>query len=143
MAIKNHRFKVGELVECDYGAFSDKKHPDGHIPPEIVKKRLVVILNNKLNRLVLVVPISSKIDQTSISKGLHVEICTTYFPKTDHYDERKRWAKSELIQAVSIDRLHLVNFNRKPIIKVLPREVVEEIQRAVIKAINAHNLFEN
>lgn len=143
MAIQQHRLKVGEILECDYGQFSSTFHVDGHIPPEMVKKRLVVVLNAKLNGLAIVVPISSTKNLDGIKKGYHIEIQPELVKNTSFYDKRTRWAKSELIQAVSRHRLYLIYDKGVRIIQILPRDVVVKIQKAVIKAISANTLLDN
>lgn len=142
MSIQQHRPKVGEILECDYGQFSNPYHVDGHIPPEMVKKRLVVVLNAKLNGLVLVVPISSTKNLDSIKHGYHIEIAPELIQETAFYDKRLRWVKSELVQAVSRHRLYHIYDKGTKITQYLPRDVVEKVQRAVIKAINANSLLD-
>ena len=64
----NYSPKVGEVLECDFGQFqydSETQRPavdnyDGRIPPEIVKKRMVIVLNGKLDSGCLVVPRASR-----------------------------------------------------------------------------------
>ncbi|MFZ7164622.1 MULTISPECIES: type II toxin-antitoxin system PemK/MazF family toxin [Avibacterium] len=143
MGIKTHRPKVGEILECDYGLFSENNHPNGHIPPEIIKKRMVVVLNGKLNGLALVVPVSSTKSLNGIQNGHHIEISSDLLKVTAFYDKRQRWAKAELIQSVSRERLHHIYDKGNKLIQYLPRELVEQIQKAVIKAINAKTLLDN
>ena len=101
MAITYHP-KVGEVLECNFGRFKqlsdgqiDPRNFDGRIPPEMVKQRMVVILNGKLNGNCLVVPISSAKDIGKIGQGLHVPLAPDLFEITSFYDRRERWAKAE------------------------------------------------
>ena len=56
----NHRPRVGELLECDFGQWSEPETVNGHIPPEMRKRRLVVVLNGDIDGYsVIVAPISS------------------------------------------------------------------------------------
>ncbi|TNH06625.1 type II toxin-antitoxin system PemK/MazF family toxin [Testudinibacter sp. TR-2022] len=142
MSIQQHRPKVGEILECHYGAFSENDDVNGHIPPEIIKKRMVVVLNGKLNGLALVVPISSTKSLDGIQNGLHIEVAPDLIRTTGFYDKRVRWAKAELIQAVSRKRLFHIYDKGSRITQYLPRDVVEKIQRAVIKAVNASTLLD-
>ncbi|MCL1127969.1 type II toxin-antitoxin system PemK/MazF family toxin [Shewanella surugensis] len=149
MAI-NYAPKVGEILECDFGTFQlDENNKNkmnnfnGRIPPEIVKKRMVVILNGKLNQGCLVVPISSSENSNFIQRGLHISLPHNLFRVTDFYDQRERWAKADLIQMVSRERLYKLKDKRYRFDQHLPREEVTKIQRAVIKAISANSLMNN
>lgn len=142
MKIKQHRPKVGEILECDYGLFSSQHSFDGHIPPEIIKKRMVVVLNGKLRGLALVVPISSTHNIEGIHQGYHIEIDPSLLKTTHFYDKRIRWAKAELVQAVSRHRLFHIHDRGMKITQYLPRDLVTKIQKAVIKAIGANTLLD-
>lgn len=141
--------KVGEVLECHFGVFAhnpgtmevNKKNFNGRIPPEIVKKRLVVVMNGKLSGGCIVVPISSSEDIRGIREGTHIEVPSLSIKITDFYDNRKRWAKAELIQMVSNERLFKLGDQGVSFKTYLEREKVTEIQLAVIKAINAKNLI--
>lgn len=137
--------KVGELLECHYGEFPEGTNLNfnNRIPPEIVKKRMVVVLNGKICRnSVIVVPISSSKDVGKIREQLHIAIDQNLIQETHFYDRRERWAKSEIIQHVSKVRLFKIkDSNGQQLTQYLPREVVAEIQRAVIKAISAKSLL--
>jgi uncharacterized protein YifN (PemK superfamily) len=145
MAI-TYRPKAGEILECTYGNFKvnengdiDKTNFVGRIPPEMVKNRLVVVLNGKLGGSCLVVPISSKLDQGAINQGRHVLLEPALFDlRNSFYDKRDRWAKAELIQPVSNMRLFkLKDDNGHRYAAYLSRPTVELIQRSVIKSISA------
>ena len=51
----NYSPKVGEVLECDFGQFQYDpttqlpltNNYNGRIPPEIVKRRMVIVLNGK------------------------------------------------------------------------------------------------
>lgn len=72
MAI-NFSPKVGEILECNFGNYPVSQNGqistayyDGRIPPEMIKNRLVVVLNGKINgNACIVVPLSTTRDQTS------------------------------------------------------------------------------
>ncbi|WP_439257262.1 type II toxin-antitoxin system PemK/MazF family toxin [Lonepinella sp. BR2271] len=143
MSIGHHRLKVGDILECDYGLLSQNiNNFDGHIPPEIVKRRMVVVLNAKLQGLALVVPISSTKNISGIQNQYHIEIDSNLIQETSFYDKRQRWAKAELIQAVSRQRLFPIYHQGKRIDNRLPYTLVEQIQKAVIKAISANILLD-
>lgn len=145
----NYSPKVGEVLECDFGQFQydpETQRPlmsnfNGRIPPEIVKKRMVIVLNGKLDSGCLVVPISSTKNQGGITKGLHVQLDTANFKVTDFYDRRERWAKTDLIQMVSRHRLYKLMNKGERFDLYLPRDVVTQVQLAVIKAASASSLL--
>jgi uncharacterized protein YifN (PemK superfamily) len=142
--------KVGELLDCNFGQFETLPNEsyntgnfDRRIPPEMIKKRPVVVLGGKFGQSALVIPISSSLNQNFVHRGLHVHIPPACFPTTDVYDERDRWAKAELIQHVSRHRLYKIRNNGGRSGLYLSREIVDQIQRAVIAAISAKSLISN
>lgn len=141
-----HSPKTGEILECNFGNFQTQETGDpidfnGRIPPEMIKRRMVVVLNGRLGKSSIVVPISSSKDQGGINQGHHVELDTELFPVTDVYDRRERWAKANLVQHVSHKRLFKIRENGRNISVYLPRETVGLIQQAAVKALNAGYLI--
>lgn len=139
----NHRPKVGEILECDFGQWAEPPSFDGHIKPEMRKRRLVLVLNGNLDgRVCLVVPISSSdADDKGFSRKYHVELPTDFFAVTDRYDTRKRWALADRITVVSRERLFYVMDKAVKLNLHLSRELVSMIQTQVIFAINARQLL--
>jgi len=137
--------KVGEVLECDFGEFLQpaiKPVYNALMPPEIRKRRMVVVLNGRLpNGCTLVVPISSSGNKNAVDRGMHVHLATELFAVTSFYDKRERWALAECITHVSKDRLSQIKERGAPIPTYLPREKVTEIQKAVIKTISATGLL--
>jgi uncharacterized protein YifN (PemK superfamily) len=142
--------KVGELLECNYGDFLyeddgtiNRKNYNGRIPPEMVKNRLVVVLNGKISGgSTIIVPISSTQDLGKITQGLHIPIPQEHIQVTNFYDQRDRWAKADLVQQVSKERLFKVkDANGVHITQYLPRDLMENIQKAVVTAISAKSLL--
>ena len=142
--------KVGRVLECDYGCFTLMPNgkidcnPDYHLPPEMVKKRLVVVLNGKFDgKSSIVVPLSQSRDESKIAKEMHILIPNTTISEASWYpkNDECRWVKADLIQQVSHERLYKLRTKRghEPI--VLPSHLVTEIQKAVIRAINAKELL--
>ena len=139
--------KVGEVLECDFGDFPKDKDgkidqgkltPDGRMPPEMVKNRLVVVLNSKFNGACLVVPISALKDQDKISRQWHVHIAPELIDGQPHFTPKDSWAKAEHVQHVSKNRLSKIQGGKS---QYLPREVVTLIQTAVIRVIGAQSLL--
>ena len=145
----NYSPKVGEVLECDFGQFQldpvtqspAMNNYDGRIPPEIVKKRMVIVLNGKLDSGCLDIPLSSTKNLNGNSKGLHILLDPAHFRVTNFYDRRDRWAKTDLVQMVSRQRLYKLMDNGQRFDHYLPRDVVTQVQLAVIKAISASSLI--
>lgn len=137
---------VGEVIECDFGEFLNPPlNPifDGLISPEIVKKRMVVVLNGRLpNECCLVIPISSSgNNKNAVDRGFHVHLPTNLFTVTRFYDRRDRWAITDCVTHVSKKRLFAIRNGSAVVKDILPREVVAKIQKAAIKSLNAAALI--
>lgn len=146
MAI-NFSPKVGQILECNYGEYalsvdgSIVKNVNYHIPPEMIKNRLVVVLNGKLNQTsCIVVPLSTTHDMQKTLRGIHVEILGEDIPELIYFRQQVRWAKADMIQQVSAERLNRPRTNRGHAQVLLSHSIVGNIQKAVIKAINASSL---
>ncbi|MEY4922807.1 MAG: hypothetical protein RLY17_1524 [Pseudomonadota bacterium] len=137
--------KVGAILECNYG-----NHPvgqdgavitnfyDGHLPPEMVKNRLVVVLNGKISgSSCIIVPLSTTRDQDKLNRGLHVEIAEDVIDDLHFFTQHVRCAKADLVQQVSRYRLNKARTTRGYLDQCLPREIMSDIQLAVIKSVNA------
>jgi uncharacterized protein YifN (PemK superfamily) len=137
--------KVGEILECNYGSYPIGNDGavvanfyDGHMPPEMVKNRLVVVLNGKINgNACIVVPLSTTCDVDKLRRGMHIEIAEGIIEGVRYFDQQTRWAKTDLVQQVSRMRLSRPRTVRGYLNQCLSRELVAEIQSAVIKSINA------
>jgi uncharacterized protein YifN (PemK superfamily) len=57
------------------------------------------------------------------------------------FHPQTRWAKGDLVQQVSRQRLNRARKERGFLTQCLSRELVADIQRAVIKSINAKNML--
>ncbi|WP_259271466.1 type II toxin-antitoxin system PemK/MazF family toxin, partial [Klebsiella pneumoniae] len=88
------------------GQFSTTYY-DGRIPPEMIKNRLVVVLNGKINgNACIVVPLSTTRDHDKLNRGMHVEIASNVINDLQFFDQQIRWAKADLVQQVSRNRLN-------------------------------------
>jgi len=142
---------VGEVLQCDFGDNYPRKptgEPDinllstnTRLPPEMVKNRLVVVLNGKMTGGCLVVPISATQSQSTTTSKYHVPIDGKLILGHDFFaSDVDCWALGEQVQQVS--KLRLRPFHADPSMKlVLPSELVTKIQRAVVKSINAGSLL--
>nr|WP_207629014.1 type II toxin-antitoxin system PemK/MazF family toxin [Photorhabdus cinerea] len=136
-------------MECDYENYLKDKEGkiitdfyDGHIPPEMVKNRLVVIINGKIDgNACIVVPLSSKCDQNKFQRGMHVGIDQNVIENMKYFEQITRWAKADLVQQVSQQRLQRPRTDRGYLNQILPKEIVTKIQLAIIKSINASQLL--
>lgn len=125
-----HYPKKREVLGCDFNGMRS--------PPEMGKQRPVIILSCSpaRPRLALVVPLS-----TTAPKSVypwHHKISSQ-----SSWDRLERWAKCDMIYAVSFDRLFLLRYGRKPDGRrrylVNYRVTVEDflaIQAGVLKALN-------
>lgn len=140
--------KVGQILECDYGEYTLDANGaivpnvDYHLPPEMIKNRLVVVLNGRLNQTsCIVVPLSTTHDMQKTMRGIHVEIPALEIPDFVYFQQQIRWAKADMVQQVSIDRLNRPRTKRGHAPVLLSHGRVGEIQKAVIKAISASSLL--
>ena len=138
--------KVGQILTCNYGNYlKDEKGDvvstavDAHIPPEMIKSRLVVVLNGRLNgNACIVVPISTTKDTAKLNNGLHVELPEGIIKAAKYFPQTTSWVKCDMVQTVSNQRLSRpMEVGRGWITQMLSREIVTNLQKAVIKAINA------
>ncbi|MCC2958787.1 type II toxin-antitoxin system PemK/MazF family toxin [Massilia sp. IC2-477] len=147
----NYYPKTGEILECNFGPDyprtatgevdrSAALTTSGNLPPEMVKNRLVVVLNGKLSEGCMVVPLSKTAAQGKVADGLHVLVAANLIPGHSYFAVCDRWACGEQVQQVSKLRLQTFHPNRaqRP---VLPLEAMNAIKRAVVKAIRAGDLL--
>lgn len=119
------QIRIGHIYECDFGRFkkagagsdttvdrdeADETAYNYSIPNELIKRRAVVVIG-KHRGLYLVVPVSSTFEngpkphKVPENFGMHVQMGGD-FPVTGRYTAgKKRWAKSNLVQAVDGGRL--------------------------------------
>jgi uncharacterized protein YifN (PemK superfamily) len=147
----NYNPTVGEVLQCDFGD-NYPRTPTGEpdtsllstntrLPPEMVKNRLVVVLNGKMTGGCMVVPISATQSHSTTTSKYHVPIDGKLILGHDFFaSDVDCWALGEQLQQVS--KLRLRPFHADASMKlVMPSELVTKIQRAVVKAINAGSLL--
>ena len=141
MAI-NHRPKVGEILECDFGQWANPETVDGDIKPEMIKKRLVVVLNGDIDgKGAVVVPISSTKAYGRIAT-FHQYLPPELIQETSFYEKRDRWAKAEHTHFISTKRLYYIFDNGKKLTQKLPNDVVTEIQKKVLIAVSGKRILD-
>ena len=138
--------KVGQIVECDFGMYRPDEHGhhhvDGRVPPEMIKYRLAVVLNARLGRGCVVVPVSSRHDIAKEKRGYHVRLDPSCVPQTRQWTRRDRWAKAELVQFVSLKRIFTLRDDRRRFLNErLPPDLVAQIQRAVLLTVSGASLL--
>lgn len=108
----------------------------------MVKNRLVVIINGKIDgNACIVVPLSSKCDQNKLQRGMHFVIDKNVIENMKYFEQITRWAKADLVQQVSRQRLQRPRTDRGYLNQILSKETVTKIQLAIIKSINASQLL--
>ena len=139
----NHRPSVGELLECDFGQWSEPETVNGHIPPEMRKRRLVVVLNGDIDGYsVIVAPISSTKAYGRLAT-FHEYLPPDLIAETNFYTKRDRWVKTEHVRCVSKKRLYYIFDNGKKLNQKLPNDVVTEIQKKVLIAVSGKRILDN
>ena len=134
---------VGQVLQCHFGQFGGSgDQSSGHsdfnrrIPPEMVKNRLVIVLNGRLSRQsCIVVPLSRSQDPSKTCAGVHIEVASDAICSLDYF------AKADCIHTVSNRRLHLPTHAKGAVKWVVDSALVGRIQRAAIMALNASALL--
>ena len=101
MAITFHP-KQGTLLMCDFNT--------GFKPPEMVKKRLVVVISHKNRDLATVVPLSGT-EPVPIER-CHHEMHGASLPPG--FQRGRMWAKCDLVTTVGFGRLDRVRIGKHP-----------------------------
>lgn len=148
MAIK-FQPKVGQVLECNYGNYRScaplVDQYDFRLKPEMVKHRLVIVINGKIDsNACIVVPLSTTKDQNKLTRGWHVEFSADVIPNLAYFKQQVRWAKADLVAQVSRERLFRPRLiGRESLEQALSREIVEKVQRAIVKVMNAASLLQH
>ncbi|RZI55565.1 MAG: hypothetical protein EOP37_27640 [Rubrivivax sp.] len=141
--------KVGQVLLCDFGQFAPAglscQGPsdfDRRIPPEMVKKRLVIVLNGRLSRQsCIVVPLSSSHDPFKMGAGVNVEIPVSAICPLNYFKPCVRWAKADCVHTVSKLRLAMPRDAKGTVDWVIDLALTRRIQRAAVRALNAGSML--
>jgi len=124
----------GTVLMCDYSGFK---------PPEMVKKRLVVVISRKHRNLATVVPLSGT-EPRPLEK-CHHEMHDASLPVP--FRGNRRWAKCDLITTVAFHRLDRVRVGKHPTTgkrmyhkKPVRPEDLRAIQEAIIHVLGLSGL---
>ena len=130
MAIREHP-AIGTILKCDYET--------GFLPPEMVKRRAVVVVSPKITgryKLCTVVPLS-----TTPPDPVRQYHCQVDLPDElpDWLQKRGVWVKADMMAAVSFDRLDLIRYpkNRQGRRTYCYKAVSDENLRKIRKALLA------
>lgn len=119
--------------------------PSDYMHGEMIKKRPVIIVNNKMTTrptLVNIVPISMTAPNTVCAH--HVNINRMYLPRGLSNQPGERWAKCDMVYTMSIERLELVRAHRGQNGKrvtdkgTLPPAVLLAVRIAAAKCLGVH-----
>lgn len=141
--------KAGQVLLCHFGRFGPPgtQMPacadfDRRLPPEMVKTRLVVVLNGRLSRQsCIVAPLSTSFDPTKTRAGVHVEMAANAVCALDYFSPAVRWAKADCIHTVSNLRLQAPTLAKRPVDWIIDGDLLRRIQRAAVHALNASSLL--
>ena len=131
MAINFHPI-VGQILYCDFTS--------GFQPPEMIKKRPVIILSPKLkhrDNLTTIIPISSV--EPSPVMPYHFKLDTKkHMPMIGTLQKKQSWAKCDMIYTVAFNRLNLIRLNIKDadgkriyFNRTLPSSIMDKIRDCV------------
>ena len=120
--------EVGTILLCEFTG----------IPPEMTKKRPVIILASVSPRLCIVVPLSTTDPEEQ--KTWHCLI-NTPSPLPAPYDSKVHWLKGDMVSVVGFQRLYMPfkgkdKYGNRLYVKVrLKEEEMKEVRRCVAAAI--------
>jgi uncharacterized protein YifN (PemK superfamily) len=127
--------KAGAILMCDY--------PSCFVAPEMVKARPVIVVSPVLpgrSGLVTVVPISGS--RPSPLREYHCELPSSVLPSFMRLDGESRWAKCDMVNALSLERLSPVHGPRDPMTRkrtyeylALPADLLESVRKGIAKSL--------
>jgi len=139
MPIKFHP-KRGSILMCDFS--------DAFKPPEMVKKRPVIVISPRLRKqggLCTIVPISTK--EPRQIENYHVRIDSHHLPNTSFFQDHGNqcWVKCDMIYRVGFHRLDLIrigkNKDRNYHLDLVNLELLSSIINGVVHSIGADYLL--
>jgi mRNA interferase MazF len=104
MAIREHP-AMGTILLCDFGC--------GFVPPEMVKRRPVIVVSPKIAarpNLCTIVPLSTEPPRKQMP--YHVELPDIRPPLPAPWDKGPNWVKGDMIYSVSFERLDLIRMGK-------------------------------
>lgn len=106
MALTFHP-QPGTILMCDFSS--------GFKPPEMVKRRPVVVISPKMKRcsgLCTVVALSTV--QPSPLENWHYQLPLGSLPQKGQFQAKDSWVKGDMVYRVSFDRLNLIQIGKEP-----------------------------
>ncbi|NLS95397.1 MAG: hypothetical protein GXX96_24915 [Planctomycetaceae bacterium] len=127
--------KPGQVLMCDFNT--------GFRPPEMVKKRLVVVVSRKNRELATIVPLSSTAPMPV--EPCHHEMQDASLPLS--FRGRRTWAKCDMLTTVGYWRLDRVQIGKHPttgnrmyVSQVVSPEDLAGIRRAILHVLGLGGL---
>lgn len=138
MGINQHPNR-GSVVVVDYST-------GGFVPPEMVKRRLAIVLSPKITsrpKLCTIVPLS----KTEPDKVMpyHAQIKLP-FRMPSGWGDDERWVKGDMVNAVSFHRVELLRFGkdkygkRRYLYDSIPDDMFRTVQRCALHGMGMSNL---
>jgi mRNA interferase MazF len=137
MGVREHPAR-GSVVTVDYSS--------GFKPPEMVKRRLAIVLSPKIAarpNLCTVVPLSLAPPMPAMPYHAAIRIP---FELSEHWGDHERWIKGDMINAVALHRIDLIRLGKnrdgKRIyqMQVLPKDLLMVAQKCVLHGIGMSTL---
>ena len=138
MSISFHP-KPGIILMCDFS--------EGFKPPELVKRRPVLVVASSRERsgLVTVVGISTVCPEPV--RAYHYLLPKASMPRQKQFQEKESWVKADMIYTVGFHRLDLIregkdsNGKRVYFQRRLGREQMDKVRVCVLAGLGMSNLF--
>ena len=137
MAIREHPAQ-GSIITVNYD--------QGFQPPEMVKRRLVVVLSPNIKsrvKLITVVPLSLTPPDKEMPFHTQIDIP---FQLPPNWGQRNRWIKGDMVNAIGFHRADLLSLGKdrhgKRIYQYqrLPEEILKEVRRCVLHGMGLSKL---
>jgi Uncharacterized protein conserved in bacteria len=120
----------------------------GMVPPEMVKRRPVIITNSARRgpKLAQVVCLSTVEPEPAL--GCHMRIHDRYLPRDKFFMGKETWLKGDMVYTVSFDRLDYIragmdNGKRVYFKQKLNRDNMRQVYACMLHGMNLHRLIEH
>jgi uncharacterized protein YifN (PemK superfamily) len=98
--------RPGQILYCDFS--------EGFKPPEMVKKRPVIVISKPIQgrgALVTIVALSTTVPQPI--KPFHYKLPKASMPQLGRFQEKDTWVKGDMLYTVGHHRLDLIRLNKR------------------------------
>jgi mRNA interferase MazF len=130
--------KIGTLLICDYDT--------GFAPPEMVKRRPVVVISPQITKrvgLCTVIPLSTTPPENIMPYHCQIKINP---PLPKPWDAQEPWVKADMVFAAAFSRLNLIQEPRRRgdernyIIYALPDDELKKIRKCLLFSLGLGSL---